>query len=197
MCVHGEAFSLKVFAGLINGLGFETVTVLDPHSDVVGALIERLVVISQVQIVNQWPELVARLRAPDVTLVSPDAGAGKKTSAVAGYLGHRDYVRADKKRDLETGKLTGTVVYADSLAGLTAAIVDDCGDGCGTFIPLAAALKAKGAAKVLLYVTHGILSKGADVLFNGGIDEVYVTNSFRIDFDPRVNVFDIARLNLA
>lgn len=185
VCVTGESFSLKVFAGLINGLAFEQVTVLDPHSDVTGALIDRLTVISQVDIINKWPELTARLRQPNVQLISPDAGANKKTGALASYLGHADYLRADKKRDLATGKIIETIVYAADLAGQTVAIIDDCCDGGATFINLAKALKAKGAAKVVLYVTHGIFSKGIIALLHDGIDEVWTVNSYS---NPAVDV---------
>lgn len=191
VCVNGEAFSLRVFANLINGLGYEKVTVLDPHSDVVGALFDNLTIKTQVQIVNEWPELTARLRAPDVVLVSPDAGANKKTAALAGYLGHRDYLRADKKRDLDNGKIIETLVYADDLSGQTIAIVDDICDGAASFIALAKTLKEKKAKAIWLYVTHGIFSKGLDVVFESGIDKVFTTNSFRDTYDPRVTVFKI------
>ncbi len=193
VCVPGESFSLKVFADFINGLGFESVTVLDPHSDVVGAVFERLIIIRQDQIVHKWPALTERLRV-GVTLISPDAGANKKTASLAHSLGHSDYLRADKKRNLNTGDIIETIVYADDLSGCTVAICDDICDGGRTFIELAKVLKAKRAAKVILYTTHGILSKGVDVLLNGGIDEVWVTNSFRTDLDPRVNTLDIAAL---
>lgn len=190
--VPGESFSLKVFANLINALEFDSVTVLDPHSDVTGALFERLKVITQLQIINGWRELTNRLM--DVTLVSPDAGANKKTAAIAGYLGHRDFIRADKKRDLATGKIIETIVYADDLSGQTIAIIDDILDGGKTFRELAKALKAKGAAKVILYTTHGIFSNGVSVLLEDGIDELWVTNSFKTDIDPRVKVLDINTL---
>lgn len=191
VCVPGESFSLKVFAGLINGLAFNSVTVLDPHSDVTSALIDRLKVITQKQVVHRWDELCNRLRAPGVTLVSPDAGANKKTASIAGYLGHVDFIRADKRRDLGTGKIVETIVYADDLTGQTMAIVDDIIDGGKTFIELAKVLKAKGATRVVLFATHGILSKDVDVLYEGGIDEVWTTTSFKTGYDTGIKVFDI------
>lgn len=47
VAVEGEAFSLKVFCDLINGLGFEKVSILDPHSDVTTALINNVEVMPQ------------------------------------------------------------------------------------------------------------------------------------------------------
>ncbi len=43
-CNPGEAHSLKVFASLINAQHYRSVTVFDPHSDVVEALINNVVV---------------------------------------------------------------------------------------------------------------------------------------------------------
>src|SRR6186713_2914488 len=40
-CGQGEAFSLKVFAQIVNGMGFAAVISLDPHSLVTNALIDR------------------------------------------------------------------------------------------------------------------------------------------------------------
>jgi ribose-phosphate pyrophosphokinase len=190
VCVPGEAFSLKVFAGLINDLAFNQVTVLDPHSSVSEAVFDDLNVVTQCQVVQRWDELANRLRRSNTLLVSPDAGANKKTSDLAAYLTHDFFLRADKLRDLSTGKIKETVVYADDLSGLDVAICDDLCDGGASFLPLAAALKAKGASKVLLYVTHAIFSRGTDVLFDGGIDEIWCTNSFRTDIDARVKVLD-------
>lgn len=190
VCVPGESFSLKVFAGLINSLGFESVTTLDPHSSVTEAVFDRLTVVSQRDIIHKWDELSNRLRQPDVVLVSPDAGSNKKVSDLASYLGHSHFIRADKLRDLGTGAIKETIVYADDLSGSTVAICDDLIDGGRTFIELAKVLKSKGAKTIILYTTHGILSKGAAPLFNGGIDEVFATNSFRTDIDPRVKTLD-------
>ena len=42
VCNPGEALSIKVFANMINGLGFDEVCLIDPHSDVTGALINNV-----------------------------------------------------------------------------------------------------------------------------------------------------------
>lgn len=191
VCVHGEPFSLKVFANIINALDYKTVTVFDPHSDVVGAVIDRLTVISQKEIIHKWDKFCNRLIGRDIVLVSPDAGSNKKVAALAAYLGHNEFVRADKLRHLDTGKIKETIVYAENLNGLTCVIADDICDGGASFIPLARALKNKGAAKVLLYTTHAIYSKGIEVLTEGGIDELWATNSYKMIDNPAVNVFDI------
>ena len=45
--VKGDAFSLKVFANLLNSLKFDCVEITDPHSDVTPALIDNVNVVEQ------------------------------------------------------------------------------------------------------------------------------------------------------
>lgn len=184
VCVPGESFSLKAFAGIINGLGFQKVTVFDPHSDVTGAVFDRIHIIPQIDIIGKFDELNYRLQPTLLDnrpiFVSPDAGANKRTSELAGFYGHTSFVRADKLRDLATGKIKEIVVVnpREEIEGRYCIIVDDLCDAGGTFIGLAAALKAKGARRVELYVTHGLFTKGTAPLYKGGIDAIWTTNSF-------------------
>lgn len=200
VCDKGEAFSLKVFAGLINNLGFNRVVVADPHSEVTGALFDRLEVISQQNIINRFQPFLARMvggsdRRPEDTpiFVSPDAGANKKTASIAGYFSRSSFIRADKLRDLSTGKIVETIVYAtdDEIKGRTFVIVDDICDGGASFTAIAKALKTRGAKTVILYVTHGIFSKGIDTLLQNGIDEIFTTDSFRLTPDDRVTTLKL------
>lgn len=189
----GESLSVKVLADMVNNLGYNHVFIADCHSDVTRALINGIQEIPQWGIIEAWSEFKEAIK--DASLVSADAGANKKIFDLAKLLNKDGFIRADKKRDIATGKILETIVLADDLGGKTVAIVDDLADGSYTFTQLAKALKAKGAAKVILYVTHGIFSKGFDVVFDNGIDEVWTTNAFRTDItDPRVKVLDLDKL---
>ena len=53
VCVDGEPFSLKVFANLINSCKFNSVTVVDPHSDVVGGVFDNINIISQFDVIKK------------------------------------------------------------------------------------------------------------------------------------------------
>lgn len=196
-CNPGEAFSLGVFANLINSLNFESVTICDPHSDVSPAVFHNCKVISNLDIISAWPELREAITQPNVVFISPDAGANKKTSVLAKEAGHSEFVRADKLRDLSNGQIKETIVYSEDLTGETIVIADDICDGGRTFIELAKVLKAKNAAKVILYVTHGIFSKGVKPLFEGGIDEIYTTNSFNdmfpIEIEGKLKIFNVEK----
>ena len=62
--------------------------------------------------------------------------------------------------------------------GRTCVIVDDMVDTAGTLCKAAAALKEHGAAKVVAYCTHPVLSgKAIDNINNSELDELVVTDT--------------------
>ena len=169
----GEANAMKAWADVVNSLGFQSIMILDPHSIAVSHL-NNLVIVDIVDVLRASHEF--QIDPLAMTLVSPDAGANKKCHKIAKEFGFEKLIRADKARNLATGEIIETEVYGD-VDGDTCLIVDDLCDGGLTFIKLAEALRAKGAVKVILFVTHGIFSKGLSV-FEGLIDEVYTTESW-------------------
>ena len=179
-CVAGESFSVKVFGKLINSLGLDKVTIVDPHSEVSVAVLDNPTVITQFDVINKFQALTEWVFNNQAELVSPDAGAVKKVVEVAKYYSRSDFVRCDKRRNLATGEIIETVVHADEsmVRERNLLIVDDLGDGMKTYIEMAKVLKAKGAAKIGCYVTHGIFSKGTKCVFESGITDLFSTNSF-------------------
>lgn len=190
VCARGEALSVRVCTDLINALKFDTVEVWDCHSDVGVALLDNCVNVSQVQILHGSVIAECLERGTRSVLVSPDAGANKKTLELAKSVGGCEVIRADKSRNVQTGQITGTEVYGN-VEGKTCVIVDDIADGGATFIYLARALKDLGAAKVILYVTHGIFSKGVDVVIEGGVDSIYTPNYWPTEEHKDVNIIKL------
>ena len=178
VCVEGEALGASVMAQFINNLGFSKVTIWDAHSEVSVALLNRAVNVPQVELVAKCDLLEAELVSGNLTLVSPDAGAAKKTLKIAETFNPQiEVIQAHKVRNLKTGQIEATEVQGD-VSGKNILIADDICDGGRTFVELAKVLKAKGAAEVSLFITHGIFSKGLTV-FEGLIDAIYTTDSFR------------------
>lgn len=172
----GQANSMKAWAQVVNSLHFASITTIDPHSIAVSHL-DNCVAVDIVDVLKVSDEFLELFLDPDnITLVSPDAGANKKAHKICQQFGFTKLVRADKARDLATGEIIETEVYGD-VEGETCLIVDDICDGGMTFIKLAEALRAKGATKVILFVTHGLFTKGLSV-FEGLIDEIYTTESW-------------------
>lgn len=167
----GEALSLRVMCDLINAQSYRAVEVWDVHSDVGAALLDRVTVVQAAELLQG-----AAIDFSNAVLVAPDAGAIKRVSAVAKHFG-ASMIRADKSRDTATGTITGTLVYSEHIGKRDFLIVDDICDGGRTFLDLAKVLRPLTEGKIMLYVTHGIFSKGTDV-FEGIINEVYVANSF-------------------
>ncbi|MFK7970096.1 MAG: ribose-phosphate diphosphokinase [Bacteroidia bacterium] len=171
----GEPLTVKIFADAINALHANRVIILDPHSSVAPALLSHVEVVDNHQFVR---ECLAQI-PHDVCLVSPDAGAEKKIHELAQVLDYEEdrIVFCSKKRDVRTGALSGFEVLEDDLDGRSCLIVDDICDGGGTFLGLAEKLKEKGADALYLAVSHGIFSKGLEVL-NQQFEHVFTTDSF-------------------
>jgi ribose-phosphate pyrophosphokinase len=112
----------------------------------------------------------------DALLISPDGGALKKIYKVSEALNGMEVVECSKSRDVKTGRLSGFKVYADDLQGRSCILVDDICDGGGTFIGLAKELKAKNAGALYLAVSHGVFSKGTDLLTEV-FDHIFTTDS--------------------
>lgn len=186
VCSPGESLSVKVVADFINSLKLTEVRCDDIHSNVGEALIDNLLTNS----LNDCFLRFSQLFSKDTILVSPDAGANKKVLNLAKEYGFANVVRADKTRDVTTGKITGTAVYSEHVGDKDFLIVDDICDGGRTFIELAKELRKLTTGRVMLYVSHGIFSAGLEV-FNGLIDHIYVNNLMREDAysSPLVTVF--------
>ncbi|QEC72305.1 ribose-phosphate pyrophosphokinase [Arachidicoccus ginsenosidivorans] len=175
--LDGEPFSLKVVAAILNQGDFKKVKVFDPHSEVTNALFNRSYSITNHEFVKDALEHYYDFHpATQYCLVSPDAGALKKIHKLAVYLNASSIVECMKERDLKTGELTNFKTTADDLHNKTCFIIDDICDGGGTFAGTASLLKSKGAAKVILIVSHGIFSKGVTI---ENIDDIYTTNSYK------------------
>lgn len=161
VAVAGEPLSAAVFCRLINGLGFDTVTIADPHSDVVPALLDRVQVMRAAQYVKTL-RASALAHVPEIALVAPDVGARKRVEQVAKEVG-APVAYATKTRDPVTGKLSGAEITGD-LPDLPLLVVDDICDGGGTFIALAKVIRAASSQPLYLYVTHGLFTKGLEPL---------------------------------
>lgn len=177
VCNPGEALSVKVVADFINSLGFKNVYVWNIHSDVGVALINNL---RHVNLNNAAYRLVNVFHNKDTTvLVSPDAGAMKKTLDFAKQYGYKNVICADKSRDVLTGNITGINVRNISIKDLSMfnlLVLDDICDGGRTFIELAKAINDLSSCQSLsLYVTHGIFSAGTKELAKH-YNRIYTSN---------------------
>ena len=162
-------FTAKSVANAINQRGFRAVHVIDPHSDVIPALVDNIRVTTALDCVK------AAFGEDEVAyhgVIAPDAGAEKRALSVAQWLGVPLH-QAWKNRDVATGKITG--FGCEPLAdGSRYLIVDDLCDGGGTFLGLAGAITEE--VTLDLYVSHGVFSKGIEDLDLVFVD-IFATDS--------------------
>lgn len=188
VCAEGQAFSLQLMAQLLNSLNIDKLITWDCHSQV-GIDLTGAINIPATEIIKSSDELVDQLQSPASVLVCPDKGALQRCSELQQALNIKEVVKCEKRRNPSTGQIIKTDVLVGDLTGKTAIISDDICDGGYTFIKIAEQLKAKNAEKVILYVTHGIFSKGLSV-FDSLIDQIYTTNSFSQEANKALTVID-------
>ena len=176
--VKGEALSLQVAVELVKSCNFDMVEVFDPHSDVLAGMFPAGLLKIRTQD-ELWETPVKNIGYNNMILVSPDAGALKKIYKLAQRTG-LPVLEAGKTRDVATGNIVATKVnYHDFGPSPTLVVVDDICDGGRTFIELAKELKKwYNDSKLVLCVTHGIFSKGKELL-EEYYDEVLEINDMR------------------
>ena len=113
---------------------------------------------------------------PDIVVVSPDVGGVVRARALAKRLDDADLAIIDKRRPQPNEARVMNII--GEVAGRTCILVDDLVDTAGTLCQAAGALKDSGAAKVVAYCTHAVLSGPAvDNITNSELDELVVTDS--------------------
>lgn len=184
-----DVFTLKYFAEMINSLSFSKVTVLDPHSYVSEALINRIDIQTPVKFVERVLQQLDSAGKENVLLFYPDEGAVKRYSAMF----ERPYVSGIKKRDWATGQIQGLTIsgQTEKIPGSSILMIDDICSRGGTFYHSARALKEMGAGNIYLYVSHceNTILDG-EILNEDLINKVYTTNSIFTKTHKKVEAFD-------
>lgn len=180
-----DVFTLKYFADVINWLNFTSVTVLDPHSTVSEALINRINIESPQKYVMEAMRNIGNY----MIMFYPDEGASKR------YSGMFDipYAFGIKKRDWKTGKILGLDVAGatEDISGNSIFIVDDICSKGGTFYYAAKKLKELGAKDIYLYISHCENSILEGELINSGlIKKIYTTDSIFTSTHPLIEVIE-------
>jgi ribose-phosphate pyrophosphokinase len=196
----GINYLKDIITPIINSQDYETVTIVDAHSDVLEACIHNYRKIDNIGLVKFALTDIDNTNGAreKLILVSPDAGALKKMYHVSEHFGIDKMVIANKHRDIKTGKITHTEVpgLTQEPGSKNFVIIDDICDGGRTFLEIAKTIRKEREDsvfndKIYLVVTHGIFSAGFSELKNW-IDGIYCTNSVK-DVDnelvKQLNIF--------
>lgn len=164
-----EAFSLKIVADIINSFNAKEVCILEAHSSVTHNLINNS---------TCYDEFYTRIPQKGWTFCFPDKGAKDRY-----YNDGYKPILCEKKRDVETGALSGfkIVELGSYKEGDNILVVDDLCDGGGTFVGIAEELRKLNPSKLCLKVSHAVQRKGIEKV-SQVYDNVYITNSYR-DWD--------------
>jgi len=127
---------------------------------------------------------VWRQKYPNLIVVSPDVGGVVRARALAKRLDDADLAIIDKRRPRPNEAKVMNII--GDVEGRSCVLIDDLVDTAGTLCQAARALKDHGAARVVAYCTHAVLSGNAVRNIEGSVlDELVVTNTIRLREDAR------------
>jgi ribose-phosphate pyrophosphokinase len=184
----------KLAAKMIATAGADRVLTIDLHADQIQGFFD-----IPVDNVYASPVLLADIwrhhSMDDLIVVSPDVGGVVRARALAKRLDDADLAIIDKRRP-KANVATVMNIIGD-VEGKTCVLVDDIVDTAGTLCAAAAALKEKGARKVVAYCVHPVLSGAAiDNIDNSQLDQLVVTNTLPLRDNAR-NCAKIRQLSVA
>ena len=122
-----------------------------------------------------------RYGTEEMAVVSPDAGRVRLADMWTDKLGCPLAI-IHKRRDPNLANTVAVHEVVGDVAGKTCLLVDDMVDTAGTIAQAAAALRERGAKKVICAATHPVFSgPAAERLNNCGMEEIIVTNTLPIN----------------
>ena len=166
--------SAKVVADMMVAVGVDRVLTVDLHAEQIQGFFA-----CPVDNIYGSPVLnddIERCNYKNLIVVSPDIGGVVRARAMAKLLNDADLAIIDKRRPRANEAQVMNII--GDVAGRTCLLVDDMVDTAGTLCKAADALKDSGAAKVIAYCTHPVLSGDAIGNLNQSkLDELVVTDT--------------------
>ena len=166
--------SAKLVARMIEQSGANRILTVDLHADQIQGFFDipvDNVYSSPILLGDVW-----RQQYKDLIVVSPDVGGVVRARALAKRLDDSDLAIIDKRRP--KANVSEIMHIIGDAEGRTCVMIDDLVDTAGTLCHAAAALKKRGAIKVVAYCTHAVLSGAAmNNLRNSELDELVVTDT--------------------
>lgn len=166
---NDSTFALRTFKRLLSFLDFKEIITEDRHSELHS---DYYIGWDKSKISKAITSVVLEKNID--SLLYPDKGALSKYVKIMENL-HIPYTSFNKNRDAATGRLVIDPIpdeYRHHYVDKKILIVDDICDGGATFIEASNMLYEVGAEEVHLYVSHGLFTKGQQVLFDAGIKSI-------------------------
>ena len=156
--VPRTSISAKLVSNLIAKAGADRVVTVDLHAGQIQGFFD-------IPVDNLFATPIfarhvkKKIKTKNLICIAPDVGGTERARAL-GKLLNVGLAIVDKRRP-KAGQSQVMNIIGD-VRGKTCIIVDDIIDSGGTIVNAAAALKKRGAKDVHVYVTHGVLSGGAE-----------------------------------
>jgi ribose-phosphate pyrophosphokinase len=177
--------SAKLVANLITVAGANRVLSVDLHAGQIQGFFD-------IPTDNLWAapvmsaDLQTRFSGRQITVVSPDVGGVVRARALAKRLDNAPLAIVDKRRE-RPGESEVMNIIGD-VRGRTCVLIDDIVDSAGTLCNAAAALREGGAAEVVAYCTHGVLSGAAVArVEKSALSELVMTDSIQPTEEARAS----------
>ena len=189
-----EVFTLKYFCEFINWLDFDSVYVVDAHSDVSAALLNNCQNDNPKVYINK---ATSKIGMRNLVLYFPDSGAAKR---YAGLFPEIPYCYGEKKRDWKTGKILGLDVRTNGidLKDKAVLMIDDIISYGGSLHYGALKLKKLGVEEIYAYATHtenSILDREKGTLIkdleNIIVRRLFTTNSLFTGEHEKIIVMEV------
>ncbi|HBL86146.1 MAG TPA: ribose-phosphate pyrophosphokinase [Alcanivorax sp.] len=172
----------KVVADMIAAVGIDRVVTVDLHADQIQGFFD--IPVDNVYGTPLFVADIERQKHDDLMVVSPDVGGVVRARALAKQLNDADLAIIDKRRPKANESQVMHII--GEVEGRTCVLVDDIVDTAGTLCKAAQALKDHGAAKVIAYCTHPVLSGPAiDNISNSAMDQLVVTDTIPLSEQGR------------
>jgi len=169
----------KLVANMLQASGVNRLLTMDLHADQIQGFFD-----IPVDNVYASPALLADLRQKNyehLLVVSPDVGGVLRARAFAKRL-ECDLAIIDKRRP--KSNVAEVMNIIGEVENRTCVIMDDIVDTAGTLCKAADALKEHGAAQVLAYCTHAVLSGNAvERISKSSLDGLVVTDTIPLRED--------------
>lgn len=186
------AISSKVIADMVGIVGVNRVLTVDLHAEQIQGFFS--IPVDNVYGSSVLTDDIERQRYENLIVVSPDVGGVVRARAVAKQL-NVDLAIIDKRRPQANEAQVMNII--GDVNGRTCLIVDDIVDTAGTLCKAADALKKQGAAQVVAYCTHPVLSGPAiSNIEKSSIDSLVVTDTIPLS-EEGANCQKIRQLSMA
>ncbi|PYU95495.1 MAG: phosphoribosylpyrophosphate synthetase [Acidobacteria bacterium] len=169
--------SSKLVADILTAAGTSRILTMDLHATQIQGFFN--IPVDHLFASPVLVDYLRKLKIPDLTIVSPDAGGVERARAFAKRL-NADLAVGDKRR--VTANEAEVMHVIGQVGGRNVVICDDMIDTAGTLVNTALALRKKKAKRIFACATHAVLSGPAiERLRKVPLDEIILTNTVPTD----------------